>query len=211
MNTKNNKRYADTEEKINRAIRSLLLKEKSLKKITVRDVCRAAQIHHTTFYEHYMDIFDLVEKVEQQIGNGLCEHIENKKNIHNNMLSVEFIKSIIEYVKDNKDFYKVYLNDHGLSSVDDGFNRVWSIIEHNMEYDKFDYNEVKYSFEFSKAGTVRVISCWLNNDCRESVEEISRILYQLLQQLQLRYPSLSENLFGKQKIDRSKSFDIGSF
>lgn len=79
MNTKNNQRYADTENRINRALKALLLNEKSLKKITVRDICKEAQIHHTTFYEHYADIFDLVEKTEQQMGNGLYEHIKKRK------------------------------------------------------------------------------------------------------------------------------------
>ena len=194
MNTKNNQRYADTENRINRALKLLLLKEKSLKRITVRAICKEAQIHHTTFYEHYIDIFDLVEKTERQMGNGLYEHI--KKNIDDNSLSVSFIAAIIEYVKDNKDFYTVYLNDYGLSSVDNGFQRVWSTIEQNMSYDHFNYNEIKYSFEFCKAGSLKVISYWLNNDCRESVDEISKILFHLLQLLQLQYPLLSENLFG---------------
>ena len=128
------------------------------------------------------------------MGNGLYEHI--KKNIDDNSLSVSFIAAIIEYVKDNKDFYTVYLNDYGLSSVDNGFQRVWSTIEQNMSYDHFNYNEIKYSFEFCKAGSLKVISYWLNNDCRESVDEISKILFHLLQLLQLQYPLLSENLFG---------------
>ena len=196
MNTKNNQRYMNTENKINSALKSLLLKEKSLKKITVRNICKEAQIHHTTFYEHYIDIFDLVEKTERQMGNGLYEYIEAKKNIDDNSLSVSFITAIIEYVKANKDFYTVYLSDYGLSSVDNGFQRVWSIIEQNMSYDRFDYNEIKYNFEFCKAGSLKVISCWLSNDCRESVEEISEILFQLFQLLQSRYPILSENLFG---------------
>lgn len=82
-----------------------------------------------------------------------------------------------------------------MSSVDNGFLRVWTTIEQNMSYGNFDYNEIKYSFEFCKAGVLKVISCWLNNDCRESVYEISIILFHLLQQLQSQHPLLSESLF----------------
>ena len=110
-------------------------------------------------------------------------------------LSLSFITAIIEFVKENKDFYTVYLNDYGLSSVDNGFDRVWSMLEQNISSGDYDYNEIKYSFEFSKAGALRVISCWLNNGCREPVDEISKILFRLIQLLQVQYPLLSESVF----------------
>ena len=189
MNTKNNQRYADTERRIHHALNSLLLK----KKITVRDICREAQIHHTTFYEHYADIYDLVEKTERQTGNELYEYI--KEHTDHLSLSVSFITAIIEFVKKNRDFYTVYLNDYGLSSVDSGFERVWTTLEQSIASGDYDYNAIKYSFEFSKAGALRVISCWLNNGCREPADEISNILFRLIQLLQLQYPHLSESLF----------------
>ena len=180
MNTKNNQRYINTEAKITDAL-NLLLKQKCLNTITVRDICRNAQIHHTTFYEHYSDIFDLIEKTEQRMELGLYERIKKENNINNNTVSLPFIATIINYVKENKDFYTTYLNDYGSAAIDNGFKRVWSDIEKNIHNNNcVDYNKIKYGFEFSKAGALKVIACWLDNGCCESVKEISEILFYLL-------------------------------
>ena len=42
-----------------------LLKTKQLNQITVKELCRLADINRGTFYSHYTDLFDLVEKLEE--------------------------------------------------------------------------------------------------------------------------------------------------
>lgn len=43
------------------------LSKKDLSKITVTDICRQAEVNRTTFYNHYMDIYDLLDKTENDI------------------------------------------------------------------------------------------------------------------------------------------------
>lgn len=44
-----------------------LLKEKPLAKITVKEVCDLAGINRGTFYKHYMDPYDLMDKIQEEI------------------------------------------------------------------------------------------------------------------------------------------------
>ncbi len=44
-----------------------LLKEKPVNKITVKEVCELAGLNRATFYAHYSDCFDLMEKIEQEL------------------------------------------------------------------------------------------------------------------------------------------------
>ena len=44
-----------------------LLSEKPVNKITVKEVCEAAEINRATFYSHYSDCFALMESIEQEI------------------------------------------------------------------------------------------------------------------------------------------------
>ena len=44
-----------------------LLKEKSIKKITVRELSERVDINRGTFYLHYKDIYDLVDQIEQEL------------------------------------------------------------------------------------------------------------------------------------------------
>ena len=46
----------------------VLLKEKNINKISVREICDAAEINRTTFYKHYGNPYDLLEDIE----NSLC-------------------------------------------------------------------------------------------------------------------------------------------
>ena len=43
-----------------------LLKEKPVAKITVKEICGHAEINRSTFYKHYQDVYDLMEKLENE-------------------------------------------------------------------------------------------------------------------------------------------------
>lgn len=43
-----------------------ILKEKPVAKITVKEVCDKAEINRGTFYKHYQDCYDLLEKIEDE-------------------------------------------------------------------------------------------------------------------------------------------------
>ena len=43
-----------------------LLKEKPVAKITVKEICEHAEINRSTFYKHYQDVYDLMEKLENE-------------------------------------------------------------------------------------------------------------------------------------------------
>jgi AcrR family transcriptional regulator len=41
------------------------MREKAIHAIKVSDICKACQINRATFYDHYRDVFDLVQDMEQ--------------------------------------------------------------------------------------------------------------------------------------------------
>ena len=52
------------------------MKEKSIHAIKVSDICKACQINRATFYDHYRDVFDLVQDMEQDMILALQELME---------------------------------------------------------------------------------------------------------------------------------------
>ena len=44
-----------------------LMKNKSIHEIKVSEICKLCQINRATFYDHYRDVFDLVQDMEQDI------------------------------------------------------------------------------------------------------------------------------------------------
>lgn len=59
-------RVRHTKERIRKAFFQLL-KQKRFSKITVTEVCQIAEINRTTFYKHYLDMYDLLRKIEDDI------------------------------------------------------------------------------------------------------------------------------------------------
>ena len=48
-----------------------LLKEKSIKEITVKELVEKVDINRSTFYLHYTDIYDMMEKIENELTGRL--------------------------------------------------------------------------------------------------------------------------------------------
>lgn len=53
-----------------------LLQEKSIKQITVTELCAMSEINRATFYKHYRDTYDLLEQIEQEMLAHLRETAE---------------------------------------------------------------------------------------------------------------------------------------
>lgn len=63
---KSDPRVRHTKERVRKALFQLL-REKNFSQITVTEICRLAEINRTTFYKHYLDMNDLLEKTEDDI------------------------------------------------------------------------------------------------------------------------------------------------
>ena len=57
-----------------------LLKTQSISKISVKEICDTAQINRSTFYKHYNNVYDLVEKIENELISELKKSICQTKN-----------------------------------------------------------------------------------------------------------------------------------
>ena len=59
--------------KTQRAIRAAFLElreKKPLEKITVKELCQRAEIHKSTFYDHYADVYALSDAWRPRCGVG---------------------------------------------------------------------------------------------------------------------------------------------
>ncbi len=166
MNTPNNKRRRESQEKIEKVFVELL-QTKELHQISVTDICKISHLNRSTFYANYLDVYDLAnkvkEKLEQEVETLYEDETTNKYNSNN------FLK-LFHHIKDNQLFYKTYFklgydNEHSIFKYDT-----------NLSKEFFDDKFVEYHIEFFKNGLNSIIKLWLNNSCKESPEEIDSII-----------------------------------
>ena len=70
MNTINNKRKKDSQERIKKVFIELI-QNKEISEITVSDICKKANLNRSTFYSNYIDIYDLADNIKDDLFNDV--------------------------------------------------------------------------------------------------------------------------------------------
>lgn len=152
-----------------------LLRKENIHKISVRDICDGAQINRTTFYKYYGSQYDLLADMENdvltQIGNFLDESNDNNDD------NLKRLVQIIVFINENLDLCAILLNNN----VDPKFpEKLFSLpsIRNNLAQLMTDYDEEKleYLFGFVISGGFDMMKRWINNENRESPEEMAALL-----------------------------------
>ena len=165
MNIQNNKKRKSYIEKIEKTFLQLIQK-KNIEDISVSTICEIAKLNRSTFYSNYIDIYDLADRVKQQMALEFAEFqlSKNSKQNHDGYLTM------FKHIKDNQIFFKTYFK---LESIYPDVP-----IQYHVELAEkyYDNKFINYHIEFFRAGLNAVIKKWLNNGCKETPEEINEII-----------------------------------
>lgn len=167
---------------------TVLMKEKGFQTLTVSDITRKAGINRGTFYLHYVDKYDLLEKLEEDLLDDLTEillkkydnHFDNPKEI----IPYQAILSALYYVKDDFDFIQVLISKNGDMSF---INRFKELLQKSMKEGilktgilNFSHKGLPedYANEILLSSTAAVIMLWIRKGGIETPEEIAHIVNQ---------------------------------
>lgn len=95
--SKNDRRSKRTEAALLNALAELL-KQKQLRKITINELVSLADLHRSTFYLHYRDIFDFYQQTENSFL-AIYENVIKESATHDYSGVIE---SILTYVDENR-------------------------------------------------------------------------------------------------------------
>ena len=166
MNTPNNRRRRESQQKMEAAF-SQLLQEQELNRISVTDICRIADVNRSTFYANYEDVYALAQAFQKHLEEDIMElyreEWEQRRSQHN------FLK-LFYHIRDNQLLYRTYfkLNPGNQLQVF-GYDIQEAAAYYNNKY-------IEYHIEFFGNGLNAVIRRWLKNDCRETPEEIFSVI-----------------------------------
>lgn len=161
-----------------------LMQEMPAHKITVTELCRRADVNRSTFYAFYNDIDDLRKQIVQQfyeLQRGYIDRaaalLKTKGDI--TRLTVRDLQEIsriyLNTVKENKTVYRLIYNSHASRAVLTGIDQVYfGVLSENMDEDL--KRIFRRSFSFVSGGTASLTVSWLETDCAEPVESLSRTL-----------------------------------
>lgn len=161
MNVKNNKRRLQSREKIEKAFLNIIL-EKSIKQITVTEICKKCKLNRSTFYANYIDIYDLADTI--------CKKIENDFKQEFLFIENHTALSMFKFIYDNQIMFKIYFML--------GYDKEYQTEFYDIERAKQDFDDkyVDYHIEFFRNGFTAIVKKWLNDGCKQTPEEMTEIL-----------------------------------
>ncbi len=179
MNIKKNQQYQTTD----LAIQSYLLeliKEKTLNSITVSEICKHLGINRSSFYLHYQDVYDLMDKIIVKYLGQIHEELTNVAEKTDDYTLALVL--VARHIKDNQDFYIAYFNYIVPAQLEKTFKEmIYKIFlpELNAVGVYSDY-KIEYHFVFVMNGILAMFRCWLANKCKEPPEEIVKLVMQTM-------------------------------
>lgn len=152
-----------------------LLEKKPIREITVRELTDLVDINRGTFYLYYRDIYDMMEKTEEEYYSRLTALInadngeDDEKRIRNGLQDIFF------FIRENKDLCRVFLGEHG----DPAFLQKIHLLIKEKCREKWPKNlsisdtEFEYRYSFASFGTLGLIRYWLAADCDVPPEKVA--------------------------------------
>ena len=156
-----------------------LMETKDIKDISVKELSDLADINRGTFYLHYNDIYDMLEKMEDELFTEFNEILD--RNLTGDAISPETtLQEIFAFLERNRDFAKVNMGPHGdLAFV----NRMKELVKERIynipDVKKGDQN-LAYIEAFIISGCIGIIETWLNHPSPKPPEEIAAMCSSLL-------------------------------
>ena len=181
MNTKNNRLIRETDEKIIRTVYQMMTQERRpIGKITVREICERSEIHRSTFYAHYQDVYDVVEKVEASMSRQLTETFFRK--LDENASARDCFTEIFAFIRTHREFYIYYLNEGKNFGVlqlagDMIRERYNGVHAQPQAFGARSEEEMEYHGAFFLFGMTAMVRLWLKNGCREEPEALYDLLH----------------------------------
>ena len=155
-----------------------LLKQKPISKITIKEICEEADINRATFYAHYLDQYDLLSQIENDVIDDINQYLSSYdfKNIAE--APYEMLEKILEYIKENAGLFELLLLN---ANADIKFRkRITEIIgqQHFLAITP-DKKDSEYVYLFFANCAIGVILKWIEGSVKKPVNEIANLILRL--------------------------------
>lgn len=175
------RRITKSQEAIKKALIELM-SEKSFDHITIQDISDRANVNRGTIYLHYLDKFDLLDKIME-------EHISNMRSFCESATEMDYVESTVhcmEYFQSNYLFFSTMLASEGAPYFRSRF------LQFNIEEFKKDVDITKGKddpgedvvVQFIANAYVGVVEWWLKNGMpyppRVMAEKVGKMLERIV-------------------------------
>lgn len=186
-------RYTEKNKRTKSLITAAFLKiisEKTFDTITIGDITAAANINRGTFYLHYLDKFDLLDTIEQQLFMDIGNHLDKLQAV--SITTVTFAKeqerlaaSLFQSIATQSPLLKIFLSDHVRAGFHLRFKAAFSEkvrfnLSQNSYYQQHLNVPADYFIAFITSAFLGLIEQWLQNDLDKTPTELTALYINII-------------------------------
>ena len=174
---KEDRRVRRTKKLLTQALTELLQK-KQVNEITVKELTDLADMNRGTFYMYYRDIFDMLEKIEDELFQKLDVIAQTHKHGDPTQQVKPILLDLFRFIEENQEMFRVLLSPNGdmnflhrlYEAIRERGLEIWKDQMGSLGEKEFDY---RYSFViFGCAGMIRA---WVNRSCQETDMQMAEL------------------------------------
>ena len=154
-----------------------LLSKKDISKITVSELSELADIGRGTFYLHYVDPYDLLDKLEDEMLEQITSHTPPlmARWDHDGLLN--HLETIWKYIYENKSAFDIMLNHRNGGRFMEKFRRyceIGAFAGHRQDLQE-DY-EQQYNITYVISGSLGIFLKWMEDGAPIPPDQLARIV-----------------------------------
>ena len=174
---KEDRRVRRTKKLLTQALTELLQK-KQVNEITVKELTDLADMNRGTFYMYYKDIFDMLEKIEDELFQKLDVIAQPHEHGDPTQQVKPILLDLFRFIEENQEMCRVLLSPNGdmnflhrlYEAIRERSLEIWKDQMGSLGEKEFDY---RYSFViFGCAGMIRA---WVNRSCQETDMQMAEL------------------------------------
>lgn len=165
-----------------------IAKRKNINLISINEIVKNAEVNRGTFYLHYENKDDFIEKISSGVLEEFVLWIKRAQKI-NSIKSEKFNENkpkdtffeMFNFVQKNKDFFQVMLGENGSIKFREQMkntikNKVYKDLMGEVVFEGDCLVDREFLFEFTSASCMGMIAWWLKEGCIDSPQYIAEQL-----------------------------------
>lgn len=171
------RRIRKTKKAMSAALAELLL-EKPLKNISVREISDIADINRGTFYLHYKDVFDMAEKLQNEIFEKFNDIVNNHEPKKNADEIFPLLVELFNLLSDNSELAKVLIGKNGDAAFVDKLKQVIRekcFVNAKKTFGIKDDESFDYFYHYIVSGCIGIFGAWLNSGMKETPQDMAKL------------------------------------
>ncbi|HAP21779.1 MAG TPA: TetR/AcrR family transcriptional regulator [Lachnospiraceae bacterium] len=198
---KNESKYFNTAAKMDQAFLTLLEK-KDFAYITVKEICENAGVNRSTFYLHYETLGDLLSESVEYMNEQFLAYMKQDTDVFMTsikecpfselyLITPKYLTPYLNYIKKNRRLFLTAVKNANALRLEDSYDGMFHfvfmpILERYQVPDEYR----KYLMAFYVQGLMAILTQWLKNDCKDTIEQIIDVMQRCVRQ----QPNEKENL-----------------